>query len=86
MNAYKSIPPVLDPVVANAQADLDALMAYADARRRAKPVTTLSTPDNPAIIEAADIAYARLVDCGEGGELCGEIEAQEVGEARRMGR
>jgi hypothetical protein len=64
----RSIPPVLDPLFSDrvtqaAQRDLDVLMAYAGARARAKPITTLSTPATPAVVvlEPLPVTLARRV-------------------------
>jgi hypothetical protein len=65
-----SIPPVLDPVIAAAQRDLDTLLAHAEFRRRARriiavgnygvPETTLGTPEVPSVTGMVDCA-----SCGE---------------------
>lgn len=57
MSAAPSYPPVLDPQLAEsekvrgAQRDLDTLMSYAAAKQRSKPITTISTPATPSILE-----------------------------------
>ena len=57
MSAARSYPPVLDPQLAEAetvrraQRDLDTLMSYAAAKQRIKPITTISTPATPSILE-----------------------------------
>ncbi len=66
---YASMPPVLNPAlseaesVRRAQRDLDTLMAYAAARTRAKPVTTLSSAERPSVVLPVPLRVFEITAC-----------------------